>query len=173
MADSHGLYQRTVIEHNRSPRNFRRLCGCSAEVRGHSPLCGDDLIIQVRVDGDCIVDAAFQGDACAVATASASLLTEAVRDLSVETALHLVGTICALVDNPELVSQLDDADSELRVLASLHDYPARRACARLPWLALDTALRATFGRAAAALPGADAGLEITIATPTNAADASS
>lgn len=173
MADSHGLYQRTVIEHNRSPRNFRRLCGCSAEARGHSPLCGDDLTIQVRLDGSCIAEAAFQGDACAVATASASLLTEAVRDLPVETALQLINTICALVDNPELVAELDAADSELRVLAALHDYPTRHACARLPWLALDTALRASLGCAAATLPGADAGLEITLASSTNAEDPAS
>jgi nitrogen fixation protein NifU and related proteins len=160
--DGLGLYQRTVIEHNRSPRNFRRLCACSAQARGHSPLCGDDLSVQIRVDAGRVAEAAFQGEACAVATASASLLTEAVAGLDVASALALVARVCTLVEHPEQVPELAEAPCELAVLAAVREHPARRVCARLPWLALEAALIAVGGRAAVSAPGVRGEVEISL-----------
>jgi len=160
--DGLGLYQRTVIEHNRSPRNFRRLCACSAQARGHSPLCGDDLSVQIRVDAGRVAEAAFQGEACAVATASASLLTEAVVGLELDAALALVVRVCTLVEHPGQVPELAEAPCELAALAAVHEHPARRACARLPWLALEAALVAVDGGTTVSSPGLRGELEISL-----------
>src|SRR5687768_11297163 len=83
------LYQDTILEHNKRPRNLRALPDASAKKEGFNPLCGDRLTLYLKVDGDRITDAAFQGNGCAISTSSASLMTEAVKGKTVAEADHL------------------------------------------------------------------------------------
>lgn len=130
------LYQDVVIEHNRSPRNFRVVEPCSHHRRGHNPLCGDTVELYVRLDDNArIADVGFQGDSCAIATASASLLTEAVQGRSTQDALALAADVEALVDAGHVGEHLTDQDT-LRVLGTVRQFPGRQDCARLPWSTL-------------------------------------
>ena len=83
MADLNELYQGVILDHNRSPRNFREIDDTPHHAEGHNPLCGDNLKVWVELDGDVIADASFIGDGCAISKASASLMTQAVKGKSV------------------------------------------------------------------------------------------
>lgn len=130
------LYQDVVIEHNRSPRNFRIVEPCSHHGRGHNPVCGDTVELYLRLDeDDCIADVSFQGDSCAIATASASLLTEAVRRRSMNDALALAADVEALIEAGSVGEHLSHMDA-LRVLENVRQFPGRQGCARLAWSTL-------------------------------------
>ena len=77
MNDLRELYQTTILDHGKSPRNFGKLESANRSAAGHNPLCGDQLTLYLEVDGDTVVGAAFEGSGCAISTASASMLTEA------------------------------------------------------------------------------------------------
>src|SRR5436305_13217045 len=79
MANLEALYQELILEHNRRPRNYRTMDGADRVVESHNPLCGDALTLWVKLDGDRVSDASFQGSGCAISRASASLMTEAVK----------------------------------------------------------------------------------------------
>ncbi len=137
------LYQRLVIEHNRSPHNARRLDDCTAEAHGNSPLCGDDLHLQLRLIGDRIEDVGFQGDACAIATASVSLLTDACRNRSVDEVWGLLRAMLAVIEDADAPDRIRLARMapDLALLGeSVHAFPARHKCAKLPWLTLASIL---------------------------------
>lgn len=140
------LYQDVVVDHNRSPRNFRRIEGCGETdscrmADGHNPLCGDKLHLYVKLDGDRIEDVAFEGSGCAISIASASLLTEAVQGLTVEEAhrrfgaVHPVLTGTAPADAETLLSL-----GKVAALAGVSAYPMRVKCATLSWHTLEAAL---------------------------------
>jgi nitrogen fixation NifU-like protein len=133
------LYQDTILEHNRQPRNFRALdAGRKAE--GHNPLCGDRLTVFVSVRDDVIEDAAFQGFGCAIARASASLMTERVKGKTVGEVERLLGRVQSLI-----ASSADEADEdlgELSALAGVRRFPVRARCALLPWHTLRAAMAA-------------------------------
>ena len=78
MADLRELYQQTILEHNRSPRNFKKLGDANRTAEGNNPLCGDHITLYVRLDGDVIRDIGFQGSGCAISQASASLMPNTV-----------------------------------------------------------------------------------------------
>jgi len=94
------LYQRLVVDHNRAPRNYRVPDPCSHHARGHNPLCGDQVTLYLDIRDDVIRDIGFQGDACAIATASASMLTEALQGLALEDALELARCFEDALDAP-------------------------------------------------------------------------
>jgi hypothetical protein len=76
MSELRELYQTTILDHNKQPRNFRVPEGANREAVGHNPLCGDRVVVHVRLDGDEVADVGFQGNGCAISTASASLMTQ-------------------------------------------------------------------------------------------------
>ena len=134
------LYQQVVVEHNRSPRNHRVPAPCSHRAHGHNPLCGDEVILFLRVVEDRIVDAGFQGESCAIATASASLLTEAVIGRTVSEAQTLLGAVNAIITGAGGPDGQDVAGTQLQVLGNVRRYPGRQKCATLPWATLAAAL---------------------------------
>ena len=77
MTDTSALYQEVILDHNRRPRNYSVLADATIEERGINPLCGDELTLYLRMDGDRIADASFQGSGCAISRASASMMTDA------------------------------------------------------------------------------------------------
>jgi nitrogen fixation NifU-like protein len=133
------LYQEVVLEHSKRPRNFRVVEGASHEAAGHNPLCGDQLSVSMKLDGDVIRDIGFQGQGCAISKASASLMTGAVKDKSRAEAEALFERVHKLVtEGPEGVDL--DALGKLAVLSGVNEFPARVKCASLAWHTLRAAL---------------------------------
>ncbi len=133
------MYSQLILDHNKQPRNRGRLKAPSHSAQGNNPLCGDRVTIDLRLDGDRIQDVAFDGAGCAISTASASLMTEALRGRSVAEARQLFERFRALLthgeadpDQPEL--------GKLEAFAGVRQYPMRVKCATLPWHALVAAL---------------------------------
>lgn len=142
------LYQELVVEHKRAPRHFGRLDAPTHRARGHNPQCGDDLQVELAVDGQQLRDIRFHGQGCAICIASASMMTEAVGGRDVAAARALQQRFRAV-----LTGQLDPAEADLGklvALAGVRRYPSRIKCALLGWHALMHALdEAQDGGAAA------------------------
>ena len=132
------LYRDVILDHNKRPRNFGRLDPADAHADGHNPLCGDRLSVFVKMDGDRIEDLKFEGKGCAISTASASLMTEAVKGKDKAAIGHLFEQVHNL-----LTQQDAPAGPELGKLAALQgvrEFPARVKCASLCWHTLNAAL---------------------------------
>lgn len=140
MSDLKDLYQEVILDHNRSPRNFKVLKGANCKADGYNPLCGDRLTLFLYVDGDIIQEATFQGTGCAISKASASLLTETVKGKTVAEAEALFRRFHQMVTSPP-DSQEDFSDlGKLFVLAGVREYPVRVKCASLAWHTLRSAV---------------------------------
>jgi nitrogen fixation protein NifU and related proteins len=135
----HQLYQEVILDHNRRPRNFRALDG-GRKAEGHNPLCGDRLTIYVLVDDGVITDVSFQGSGCAIAKASASLMTESIKCRTVADASALVERFQRMIAAPP-GRPVDDLGT-LTALAGVRQFPTRVKCATLAWHALDAAMYA-------------------------------
>lgn len=131
------LYQEVILDHNKRPRNFRELEPASHQARGHNPLCGDRVTVYLDVEDDVIKDIAFQGQGCAISTASASLMTTVLKGKTVAEAEALFGQFHELVTHEgEPPAEL----GKLAVLSGVRDYPSRVKCATLAWHAVQAAL---------------------------------
>jgi nitrogen fixation protein NifU and related proteins len=138
MQDLRTLYEEVILDHNRRPRNFRRIPeGANRHAQGHNPLCGDQLVLEMKVEDGVIKDIGFDGAGCAISTASASLMTESIKGKTVAEAEALFRGV------HDLLTKDGDAASlgKLQVLAGVRDYPARVKCATLPWHTLEAALK--------------------------------
>jgi len=140
MTDLRDLYQEVIIEHTRHPRNFGSLEPRTHEASGYNPLCGDKITVQVRVDGDCVDDVRFEGDGCSISTASASLMTEAVKGRSLAEASELFDRFHRLLTKGGASDPA--ALGKLAVMSGVRDYPVRVKCATLAWHTLRSALEA-------------------------------
>ena len=142
--DLRDLYQETILDHGRKPRNFRRLDGADRTARGDNPLCGDRMELWVNLDGEGrIADAAFQGKGCAISMASASLMTETVRGKNAVEAGELGAKFRELAMTgvcPDCGAALADDMERLQVLGGVAEYPSRVKCATLAWHTLNAAL---------------------------------
>ena len=145
MPNLDALYQELILEHNRRPRNYRAMEGADRMVESHNPLCGDALTLWVKLDGDRVVDATFQGSGCAISRASASLMTEAVKGKTRSQAEELFTTFHDLVTG-KLNVDADGAAKQrlgaLRALGGVSRFPIRVKCASMAWHALRSALGA-------------------------------
>jgi nitrogen fixation NifU-like protein len=136
-----GIYPLLVIEHARRPRNRRVPAVVTHSAGGDNPLCGDQLHVHLRVDAGRIRDIAFDGVCCAVATASASLMTEALMGRELTQARHIRDAFLALMAGGiPRAADLDDL-GELGTLAEIRAMRAREPCMLLAWEALAGALR--------------------------------
>jgi nitrogen fixation NifU-like protein len=133
------LYQNVILEHNRSPRNYRAMAGADRQAHGSNPLCGDQVTVWLRMDGDVIREASFQGLGCAISRASASLMTSAVAGKTRAEAEALFGRFQRLV-----TGTLEPAEAEtlgkLAVFSGVSAFPMRVKCASLAWHAMREAL---------------------------------
>ncbi len=134
--DVNDLYQQVILEHCRKPRNFRELPAATCSAQGHNPLCGDQLKLFLKMDGDTIREAAFVGSGCCISKASASLLTENVIGRSKAEVQKLFDLVHDMVTTGEVKGDV----GKLAVFAGVHKYPARVKCAILSWHALMAAL---------------------------------
>ena len=139
MSDLRDLYQEVIFDHYRKPRNFGALADANHVAHGHNPLCGDQLTVYLHVDGDVIRDVSFEGAGCAISTASASLMTDALKGMKLDDAQHLFDAFHHLVTHDD--AEADPALDKLEVLAGVREFPARVKCATLAWHTLQAALK--------------------------------
>ena len=134
------LYRDVILDHNRQPRNFGVLEPADASVEGFNPMCGDHLTLRLRLNQDTISDIRFEGQGCAISTASASLMTEAVKGKSRAEALKLFDRVHQLLTDD--AAPPADELGKLAALSGVREYPARVKCASLCWHTLASALKA-------------------------------
>ncbi|MGA2187778.1 MAG: Fe-S cluster assembly sulfur transfer protein SufU [Steroidobacteraceae bacterium] len=134
------LYRDVILDHNRQPRNFGMLEPADATVEGFNPMCGDRLTVRLKMSGDAIADIRFEGQGCAISTASASLMTEAVKGKTRAQALALFERVHRLLTDDAAQS---DELGKLAALSGVREYPARVKCASLCWHTLASALQSS------------------------------
>jgi nitrogen fixation NifU-like protein len=135
MSDLRELYQETILDHFRQPRNAGRLVGANRTAEGYNPLCGDKVKLYLKVEDGVIRDVRFEGSGCAIATASASLMTECIKGKSEAEALQLMESVHAMV-----AGSGTSAAGKLAVLAGVREFPQRVKCATLAWHTMKAAL---------------------------------
>lgn len=140
MSDLNELYQETILEHNKNPRNFRDIEAADKQADGKNPLCGDALRVYVKMDGDIVEDVAFKGSGCAISKASASMMTQAVRGKSMTEATELFDEFHRMVTGGLDVETEDNQLGKLKIFAGVLEFPARVKCASLSWHTLNAAL---------------------------------
>lgn len=143
MNDLTELYQQLILEHNKTPRNFKKLDSPTHDAEGFNPLCGDHYHVWLQVDGDRISDIGFQGSGCAISKSSASMMTSAVKGATVDEAKALFEkfhtVIMTKIGEPIPEEKIEELGS-LGALAGVREFPARIKCASLAWHALNAAL---------------------------------
>lgn len=140
MTDLSDLYQQIIVDHNRAPRNFKKLAHPTRDAEGANPLCGDQIKLEVELDGDRIADIGFQGSGCAISQASASLLTGAVLGKTTADARALFDAVHGMLTSAP-AAPVDTAKlGKLAALAGVRQFPVRVKCASLPWHTLRAAL---------------------------------
>jgi nitrogen fixation NifU-like protein len=132
------LYRDVILDHNKRPRNFGKLEAADAYADGHNPLCGDRLTVFLKMDGSRVEDIRFEGKGCAISTASASMMTEAIKGKDKADIGDLFGKIHSLLTQQDAVA--DPALGKLAALSGVREYPARVKCASLCWHTLNAAL---------------------------------
>lgn len=141
--DLRDLYQELILDHGRHPRNFHTLEHPTCSVEGYNPLCGDHFTVHVEVHDGVIQEVAFEGGGCAISTASASLMTQAMKGMSVQDARILFEKFHHLVTGERLRDEELPEEphlGKLEVLAGVREFPTRVKCATLAWHTLNAAL---------------------------------
>jgi nitrogen fixation NifU-like protein len=136
--DLRDLYQEVVFDHYKKPRNFHRLTNANREAMGDNPLCGDRIAVYLNVENGVIREVSFEGSGCAISTASASLMTEALKGKTEAEAVQLIEGFHAALTRSEAPQ---DNLGKLRVLSGVREFPARVKCATLAWHTLNSALK--------------------------------
>jgi nitrogen fixation NifU-like protein len=139
MSNLEALYQEVILDHNRKPRNFREIENADRHVEGRNPLCGDQVTIYVKLDGDRVADVSFKGTGCAVSKSSASIMTQTVKGKTLAETRVLFDKFHNMI-----TGKMTDAEREqmgsLAALGGVSKFPLRVKCASLAWHALMSAL---------------------------------
>jgi nitrogen fixation NifU-like protein len=138
------LYQDVILDHGKKPRNFGDLPGYNHLAQGHNPMCGDTLVVYLKVGDDGVIeDVSFKGKGCAISVASASMMTEILKGKPVdeaETLFHAFHDLCTK-DDPQVPEGVDEEALErLQVLSGVREFPVRVKCATLAWHTLEAAV---------------------------------
>ncbi len=140
MSDLRDLYQQVIVEHSRSPRNYRELNELSHSAEGYNPLCGDQVRVYLQMQGDRVADVAFQGSGCAISKASASLMTTIVKGMTRAEAERLFARFRTMMTGDRGAEVDEEALGKLAVFAGVREFPVRVKCATLAWHTLQAAL---------------------------------
>ena len=130
MQDLTDLYQSVILDHNRRPRNYSVLPTANRVGSGNNPMCGDQMTVYVKLEGDRIADISFQGSGCAISKASTSLMTVNLKGKTIAEAEAIYGKLHQMVTTGKVG---EDAMSDLAALAGVYQFPARIKCATLGW----------------------------------------
>lgn len=149
MSDLRALYQSLILDHGKNPRNKRKMDTCAHDgqcrhTEGFNPLCGDKLTLYVKANGDTIDDLSFEGEGCAIFTASSSMLTEVLKGRKVSEIRGILDQYLEMLTN-ENVTPDPDGLGKLAVFGGVKDFPTRVKCATLPWRALEVILEGVDG----------------------------
>ncbi len=139
MSDLRDLYQEVILDHSRKPRNRRRPEHVNHEAEGHNPLCGDRIRVYLDVEDGRVRDVGFEGQGCAISTASASMMTEALKGRSLEEAEALFRRFHDLVTGAS-ARQGEPGVGKLAVFEGVREFPVRVKCATLAWHTLRAAI---------------------------------
>jgi nitrogen fixation protein NifU and related proteins len=140
MSDLRALYQEVILDHSRRPRNFHTLEGANRQAEGYNPLCGDRFKIYLKLNDDRISDISFQGSGCAISTASASILTEALKGKTRAEAEALYTVFHDLMTGKEAAAGGAPSLGKLAAFSGVVEFPIRVKCATLAWHTLKSAL---------------------------------
>lgn len=138
MNDLRDLYQQIIIDHSQRPHNFCSLENSTSSKEGYNPLCGDKITLYVNEENGIVTDIGFQGSGCAISTASASLMTDAVKNKSLEEILELFTEFQKLITTGK--TEHPEKLGKLAILAGISEFPMRVKCASLAWHTLKAAL---------------------------------
>ena len=134
------LYQEIILDHNRSPRNFKEVEHCTHQLEGKNPLCGDQYTIYLKVENGIIEDIGFKGSGCAISKASASVMTATLMGKTVEEARKLFHQFHEIVTGEKEASEYFELAGKLAAFAGVAEYPVRVKCATLPWHTMKNSL---------------------------------
>lgn len=140
MSELRELYQAVILDHHKKPRNFRVLAGANHHAEGYNPLCGDKVTVYVILEDGVVKDISFQGSGCAISTASASLMTEALKGKTLEEAEALFRSFHELVTGEPGAVDAGDGLGKLAAFSGVREFPVRVKCATLAWHTLRAAL---------------------------------
>jgi len=141
MSELTELYQEIILDHCKRPRNFGAMAGADHVAEGYNPLCGDKVKVYVALDGDRLAGVGFEGSGCAISTASASLMTEALAGKSIVEARRLFEEVHGmLTGDPAQAAEASETLGKLAALGGVREYPVRVKCATLAWHTLQAAL---------------------------------
>ena len=139
-ADLDALYQEIILDHYKSPRNFRGMPDPDRRVEAYNPLCGDHYTIYLKMRDGVIADVSFEGAGCAISKASASLMSSMVKGRTREEAETLFGIFHRLVIGEKITPGETDSIGKLAAFANVSEFPARVKCASLAWHTLHAAV---------------------------------
>jgi nitrogen fixation NifU-like protein len=138
MSNLEALYQEVILDHNRKPRNFREMENADRRIEGRNPLCGDEITLWLKLDGDRVSDVSFKSTGCAISKSSASLMTSTVKGKSVEETMRLFDRFHQMITG-KLPEGEREAMGSLAALGGVSRFPIRVKCASLAWHALKSA----------------------------------
>lgn len=140
MSELSDLYQQVILDHNKKPRNFRKLETANHSAEGFNPLCGDQLTVYLNLEDDAVKEITFEGSGCAISKAAASMMTQAVKGKTKQEAEQLFSEFHGMV-----TGELDEAAApnslgNLKIFSGVREFPVRVKCASLPWHTMHAAL---------------------------------
>jgi len=139
--DLRELYQEVILDHSKRPRNLHGMEEANRQANGTNPLCGDRATVYLRVEGDVVRDVSFEGAGCSISTASASMMTDALKGKTVAEAMSLFEAFHDLVTaDPSKAAVASARLGKLAVFAGVHEFPMRVKCASLAWHTMKAAL---------------------------------
>jgi len=141
MPDLRELYQEIILEHNKTPRNYRELATANHRAEGYNPFCGDHFTVYLDLEGDSIRDISFQGSGCAISQASASLMTQSVKGKTTVEAERVFDQFHKLVTGQSPANGNQAELGKLAVFAGVSEFPVRVKCATLAWHTLHAAMQ--------------------------------
>ena len=141
MAELDDLYQEVILDHNKSPRNYRAMANANRKAEGYNPLCGDHVTVYVHLKDGIIDDISFQGSGCAISKASASMMTSELKGKSASAAQELFANVHKMLTGEVNGDKAADKVGKLVILSGVCKFPARVKCASLAWHTVNSALQ--------------------------------
>jgi nitrogen fixation NifU-like protein len=140
MSELSELYQQVILDHNKKPRNFRKLETANHSAEGFNPLCGDQLTVYLSLEDDAVKEITFEGSGCAISKAAASMMTQAVKGKSKQEAEQLFSEFHGMVTGEFDEETAPNGLGNLKIFSGVREFPVRVKCASLPWHTMHAAL---------------------------------
>jgi nitrogen fixation NifU-like protein len=141
MSELDELYQEVILDHNKSPRNYRAMANANRKAEGYNPLCGDHVTVFLDIDNGVIKDISFQGSGCAISKASASMMTTELKGKSESAAQQMFDEVHKMLTGEGDANSNPEKLGKLAILSGVSKFPARVKCASLAWHTVNSALK--------------------------------